>query len=406
MNAPIPYLLLALVVGALVTLTDPLAATDQDADILYWVAPMDPNYRRDSPGKSPMGMALLPVYADQSGATDAMVRIDPAVVQNLGVRTAVVKRGPLPQRIATVGYVAFDEDGIGHVHLRTGGWIEKLYVKSNGERVKRGDPLFELYSPDLVNAQEEYLQSLRGQNAALQQASRERLAALGVSARQIDQITAQRRVSQRVDIDAGHAGFVDGLKIREGMFVTPATEIMTLVDLSSVWVLVDVFERQSGRVAAGQPAEVRLRYAPGRVWKGEVDYVYPTVDPRTRTLRVRLRFDNPDETLKPNMYASVTIDAGQTQEVLQIPREALIKTGGAPRVIIALGEGRFSPREVVAGIESGDVVEIRHGLSEGEQIVTSAQFLIDSEASLKAGLKHMSEPDATPATATHGDLAP
>ena len=363
-------------------------AVEKDREILYWVAPMDPSYRRDEPGKSPMGMDLVPVYADEANAGDG-VSIDPAVVQNLGVRTAPVERGPLWRRIDAVGYVAFDERRISHIHLRTDGWIEKLSVKSDGERVSKGDLLFEVYSPELVNAQEEYIQALRASNDYLKQASRERLEALGISSAQIREIASQRRASQRIRVYAAHDGIVHALSVREGMYVKPVTEVMALVDLSSVWLLVDVFERQAAWVKPGQPAEVRLDYLPGRVWEGTVEFVYPTIDPKTRTLQARLRFDNPDEALKPDMYATVAIYAGPKQAVLSIPREALIKTGRGQRVILALGGGKFRAREVTAGIESGDFVEITSGLDEGDTVVTSAQFLIDSEASLRASFQRM-----------------
>ncbi|MGD8672990.1 MAG: efflux RND transporter periplasmic adaptor subunit [Thiogranum sp.] len=388
--------LLALVLGATALTPYSLAGAAEDKrEILYWVAPMDPNYRRDQPGKSPMGMDLVPVYADAANRDAGTVSIDPAVVENLGVRTAKVERGPLWRRIDTVGYVAFDERRISHIHLRTDGWIETLSVKSNGERVKQGDLLFELYSPDLVNAQEEYVQALRGNNDYLRQASRERLEALGVSTGQIRQIEKNRRASQRVKVYASQDGIVDSLNVREGMYVKPATEVMALADLSSVWLLVDIFERQSDWVAPGQPAEVRLGYLPGRVWEGEVEFVYPTIDPKTRTLQARLRFDNPDEALKPNMYATVNIYAGPKPDVLSIPREALIKTGSEQRVIVALGDGKFKPRKVTSGMESGDFVEITGGLNEGDRVVTSAQFLIDSEASLKASFTRMEDAGET-----------
>jgi len=388
--------LLALVLGATALSPYSLAGAAEDKrEILYWVAPMDPNYRRDQPGKSPMGMDLVPVYADAANRDAGTVSIDPAVVENLGVRTAKVERGPLWRRIDTVGYVAFDERRISHIHLRTDGWIETLSVKSNGERVKQGDLLFELYSPDLVNAQEEYVQALRGNNDYLRQASRERLEALGVSTGQIRQIEKNRRASQRVKVYASQDGIVDSLNVREGMYVKPATEVMALADLSSVWLLVDIFERQSDWVAPGQPAEVRLGYLPGRVWEGEVEFVYPTIDPKTRTLQARLRFDNPDEALKPNMYATVNIYAGPKRDVLSVPREALIKTGSEQRVIVALGDGKFKPRKVTSGMESGDFVEITGGLSEGDRVVTSAQFLIDSEASLKASFTRMEDAGET-----------
>ncbi|WJW74279.1 efflux RND transporter periplasmic adaptor subunit [Thiohalobacter sp. IOR34] len=374
-----------------------------EREILYWVAPMDPSYRSDKPGKSPMGMDLVPVYADQGGG-EAMVSIDPAVVQNLGVRTAPVERGTLWRRIDTVGYVDYDERRLSHVHLRTDGWIDKLYVKSDGESVKKGEVLFELYSRELVNAQEEYLQALKAGNQYLRGASRDRLIALGMSREQLNELKRTRKISQLVRYHAQQDGVVDGLNVREGMYVKPATEVMTLADLSSVWLLVDVFERQSNWVEVGQPAEVSLPYLPGRTWEGEVEFVYPRIDPKTRTLQVRLRFDNPQETLKPDMYADVRIYAGPKKGVLSIPTEALIRTGDSARVVLALGEGRFDVREVVPGMESGDRVEIIRGLEEGETVVTSAQFLIDSEASLRASFKRMGGKDEEGAAA--GDKGP
>jgi Cu(I)/Ag(I) efflux system membrane fusion protein len=359
---------------------------------------MDPNYRRDKPGKSPMGMDLVPVYADQGNGERDAVSIDPVVVQNLGVRTARVERGKLWRLIQTVGYVSFDERKLSHVHLRTSGWIEKLYFKSDGERVKKGDVLFELYSRELVNAQEEYVQALGGGNEYLKSAARERLAALGISGEQIREVGESRRAVQRVRVLARQDGIVHALNAREGMYVEPKMEIMTLADLSSIWLLVDVFERQAEWVEVGQPAEVRLAYLPGRVWEGEVEFVYPTIDPKTRTLRARLRFDNSDGMLKPDMYADVRIYAGPKPDVLSIPREALIRTGHSERVIVALGDGRFSARPVVSGMESGDWVEIVSGLAEGDRVVVSGQFLIDSEASLRASFGRMgtdSPPDAS-----------
>ncbi len=368
------------------------ASAAEDKEILYWVAPMDPNYRRDKPGKSPMGMDLVPVYADAENEGD-IVRINPVMVQNLGVRTAKAERGKLWRMVEAVGYVAFDERKLSHLHLRTDGWIEKLTVKSNGERVKKGDVLLELYSRELVNAQEEYIQALRGKNDYLKRASKDRLVALGMSKQQIREVAKKRRAFQRVRILASQNGIVHNLNVREGMYVKPSTEVMTLADLSSVWLLVDVFERQSEWLAEGQPAEVRLGYLPGRTWEGNVEFVYPTIDPKTRTLQARLQFDNPGETLKPDMYADVRIYAGPKENVLSIPREALIKGSDAQRVVIALGDGRFRAVPVVAGMESGEYVEILEGLNEGDKVVTSAQFLIDSEASLRASFSRMGSED-------------
>jgi len=367
--------------------------------LLYWVAPMDPNYRRDKPGKSPMGMDLEPVYSDGDDADDGdekgpVVKISAAVENNLGVRTAKVESGKLWRKIDTVGYVGLDESKVSHIHLRVDGWIEKLAVDIEGDRVKKGQRLFDLYSPKLVNAMEEYLQALRSKNQRLIVASREKLISLGVSSKQINHLKKTRKVSQTISVYAPQDGIVSMLMVREGMYVQPKNEVMTLADLSTVWVLAEVFESQSAWVELNQPADVGLSFIPGRTWEGKVDYIYPSLDAKNRTLKVRLRFDNPGEMLKPNMYANVAIYGGAKKDVLSVPREALLRSGGTERLIIAKGKGRFAQRIVVSGLESGDFVEIKSGISAGEKVVTSAQFLIDSEASMKASIARMSDPVA------------
>ena len=357
--------------------------------ILYWVAPMDANYRRDEAGKSPMGMDLVPVYDEGGSALEVM--ISPAVINNMGVRTEKVERNKLWRRIETVASVDYDESKVSHIHLRTDGWIENLNVRSEGERVKKGDRLFDVYSPTLVNAMEEFVQASKSNSSRLLKASRDRLKSLGISDKQIKKLEINKKVLQRVAIYALQDGVVAELNVREGMYVKPANEIMKLADLSRVWILAEVFESQADWVELNQPADVSLSYMPGKTWQGKVEYIYPSLDPKTRTLKVRLQFDNPDEKLKPNMYAHVSIYGGAKEEVLIIPREALIRVGQKQRVIVNLGEGRFAPRNVVAGIESGDWVEIIDGLKEGDEVVVSGQFLIDSEASLKASLMRMQE---------------
>jgi len=368
-----------------------LLAADNEKGILYWVAPMDPNFRRDKPGKSPMGMDLVPVYADDNAQVDT-VSIKPEVVQNLGVRTAKAERTQLWRGIDTVGYVDYDESRVSHIHLRTEGWIENLAVKSEGARIKKDERLFDLYSPELVNAQKEFVTALSSGNKSLIRASKSRLAALGVSDSQIKQIEKTRQTRQQISVYAPQDGVVSSLMVREGMFVKPSVNVMSLGDLSSVWLLAEVFERQAQWVRDGQAAEVRLSYVPGHVWQGKVEYIYPSLDPKTRTLKVRLRFENHDEGLKPNMYANVRIFGGPKENIVVIPLEGLIRTGREERVIIDLGEGRFEARDVVSGIESGDYVEIMQGVEEGEHVVTSGQFLIDSEASMRAGIKRMHKP--------------
>ena len=367
-------------------------APEQEKEILYWVAPMDPNYRRDQPGKSPMGMDLIPYYS-ASDENDNSVRISPAVVQNLGVRTSKAELTRLWRGIDTVGYVDYDESKVSHIHLRTEGWIEKLAVESEGERVKKGDFLFDVYSPKLVNAQEELVTALASGNNGLIRATKERLSALGISSSQIRALEKNKKVKQRISIYAPQDGVVSVLPVREGMFVKPSQKVMTLGDLSSVWLLAEVFERQSQWVEVGQDAEVNLSYIPGKSWNGKVEYIYPSLDPKTRTLKVRLRFENPGERLKPNMYANVKIYGGAKGNTIVIPLEGLIRSGREERVILALGDGRFEARNVRAGIESGNYVEILEGVEEGDDIVTSGQFLIDSEASMRASLNRMTDPE-------------
>jgi len=247
----------------------------------------------------------------------------------------------------------------------------------------------ELYSPVLVNAQEEYLQAMRHTNDLLIKASRDRLIALGVAEEQIAALEGSKAVEPLVKVYAPQSGIVSELNVREGMFVKPSQNLLNLVDLSSVWLMVDVFERQADWVQTGQRAEATLPFMPGKSWEGKVEYVYPSLDAATRSLKVRLRFDNFEEELKPNMYADVSIYAKPKRDVLTIPREALIRTGNEARVVVALGEGKFIPMPVSTGMETDDRVEVLSGLSEGDEVVTSSQFLIDSESSLKAALARM-----------------
>ena len=357
-------------------------------EILYWVAPMDPAFRRDAPGKSPMGMDLVPVYAEEGEDSDA-VHISSAVEQSLGVRTSKAERRSLWRKVEATGYVGFDESRVSQINLRTEGWIERLLVKNEGERVKKGQLLFEFYSPQVVNAQKEYVQARRRNDTQMSGAAEEKLLALGMVQDDIQRLAKTSKVTNTVQVLAPQDGIVTSLNVREGIFVKPATEIMSLTDLSSVWLQAGVFESQADWVMESQSAEARFNYMPGEVFSGRVDYVYPVLDPKTRTLQVRLRFDNPDERMKPNMYARVTIFGKSHPGALSIPREALIRGQDIDRVVVALGNGNFTVHEVVSGIESGGWVEIVAGLQTGDEVVTSAQFLIDSEASLAGSIQRL-----------------
>ena len=359
---------------------------------LYWVAPMDSNYRRDKPGKSPMGMDLIPVYEDESSTDDfgpGAVRVAPHVVNNLGVRTAPVELENMHTEISTVGYVQYDEDKLIHIHPRVDGWIEKLYVKAEGDPVEKGQPLYSLYSPQLVNAQEELLIALKRNNGSLVTAAKDRLKALQLSAGLIKELEQTKKVQQTITFYSPQAGVVDGLKIREGFYVKPGDTLLSIGKLDQVWVEAEVFERDAALIKEGLPVSMTLDYLPGEDWTGVVDYVYPALNSKTRTLRVRLKFGNPDFQLKPNMFAQVSIHANQADIAIIVPKEAVIRTGKQDRVVLALGDGQFKSIEVTIVRVDKDSIEILSGLNEDDVVVTSAQFLIDSESSKSSDFKRM-----------------
>lgn len=352
-----------------------------------------------------MGMDLVPVYADENASRDdsGSVHIGATVVHNLGVRTSKAERRSLWRKIEATGYIAYDESRLSQINVRTEGWIQRLLVETEGERVTRGQLLFEFYSPQLVNAQKEYVQAKRRNEIRLVQAAEKKLLALGMAAAGIKRLEETGKVSETVQVLAPQDGVITRLNVQEGIFIKPATEVMSLADLSSVWLQAGVFESQANWVAAEQSAEARLNYLPGEVFSGRVDYVYPVLDPVTRTLQVRLRFDNPGERMKPNMYARVTIFGKSHPGALSIPREALIRGARFDRVVVSLGDGNFMVREVISGIESGEWVEITSGLEAGDEVVTSAQFLIDSEASLAGSIQRL-DASGTMGTESNGGV--
>ncbi|WP_339722225.1 efflux RND transporter periplasmic adaptor subunit [uncultured Paraglaciecola sp.] len=368
--------------------------TETDAKVsqpLYWVAPMDPDYRQDRPGKSPMGMELVPVFADATNIDDpGVVRISANVVNNLGVRVAEVQQAVLQVPIKTVGYVQYNENNLLHVHPRVEGWIEKLYIKAAGEQVNKGEPLYALYSPELVNAQEEYLLAKRRNNKELTTAAESRLLALQMPAESMVQLKISQKVQQTIVFNAPQSGVIDNLAIREGFYVKPGTTLMSIGSLDDVWVTAEVFERQAAQVKLGQLVSMTLGFVPGKTWQGQVDYVYPTLDAKTRTLSVRLRFNNVDMLLKPNMFAQVVIHTDSQEQTLLIPKEAVIRTGTQNRVVLVVGKGQYKSVEVTLGQVTDEFAQILEGLKVGDQVVSSAQFLLDSESSINSDLKRMS----------------
>jgi Cu(I)/Ag(I) efflux system membrane fusion protein len=364
--------------------------------------PMHPQIVRDEPGQCPIcGMALVKFEEQPQGASAAAgdgreVRISPAVVNNLGVRTEPVVRGSLSRTGQVVGYVGFDERRVRQVRPRADGWVEGLSVRALGETVRKGQQLFTLYSPMLESAQQEYLDALKIGNAELIDASRDRLRAVGLDAGTVARLAKGGRAAGRVPFHAPIDGVVTELEAREGAMLSPDMVAMTITELASLWVIAEVPEAQAGWLKAGTHAMVRFPSLPGETTHGSVEYVYPELNMETRTLRARITLEDPPAGVRPNMLANVELVGEQGADVLSIPRSALIRSGTRDRVVVSLGDGRFASRQVVAGPESGDRVAIVEGLQEGELVVTSAQFLLDSEANLDAGLERL---DAGPGEA-------
>ncbi|NOI31193.1 efflux RND transporter periplasmic adaptor subunit [Vibrio coralliilyticus] len=374
------------------------SGSSDSAEPLYWVAPMDPNYKRDKPGKSPMGMDLIPVYAeDMAGEQDkpGTITIDPSVENNLGVKSEPVTLEPLSPRIETVGYIAFDESQLWQTNVRVAGWVEKLFINAIGEKVNKGDVLFTLYSPELVKAQEELLNASRTGRTGLVKGATERLVTLGVDRAQIKAILKRGKASQTIEIKAPANGVIASLSIREGGYLSPAQAVISAGPLNNVWVDAEVFERQAQWIKAGSEASMTLDAIPGNEWQGKVDYVYPILDPNTRTLRVRLKFPNPDGELKPNMFANIALQPVSEDSVLTIPKSAVIRSGGMARIVLAEGQGKYRSARIETGREAGDRVEVLQGLTQDDQVVTSAHFMLDSESSQSADLARINgvEPD-------------
>ena len=389
------------------------SATDQSAveharkhqDPSY-VCPMHPQIVREAQGVCPIcGMDLVEKKRDPETTNRPVVTLSSTTLQNLGIRLATVERGTLWKYIRTQGTVAYDDERILHIHPRTSGWIENLYVWSEGERVERKDDLADFVSPAVLSAQIEYIQDLEEDDLASFGSrrrpgeaettellgSRELLRYFNVPEMYIKGVDETRQLRDLTPIRAPQGGVITLHNASEGMYIEPWDRLFTIVDLSEIWVMVDIYEHQIAWIRPGLKAEINTPAYPGRTWEGSVDFVYPEVDPQARTLKARLEFTNPDELLLPNMFVEVVIYGGPKKDVLIMPREALIMTGEREIVVKALGEGRFESTEVVTGLWRGDAVEVLSGLKTGDEVVVSGQFLIDSESNLKASFRRLAE---------------
>lgn len=372
---------------------------------LYWKAPMDPSFVRETPGKSPMGMDLVPECPGAANAAaEGAVVIDSATMQNIGVRTTPVERRDLARAVRAVGRVAYDERRVTHVHTKVQGWIEKLFVDFVGQEVKRGQPLLEIYSPELVATQEELLlaaryrestedspfEDVRGGGDSLFEATKRRLALWDVADRDVERLLATGEVKRTLTLYAPASGFITRLGVRSGMEVQPNSNLYTIADLSRVWVLADVYEFELPWLELGQIAAVELSYLPGVPMEGELTYIAPFLDAKTRTAEVRIELDNADGKLKPEMFGNAVIAGAPVPNALAVPTDAIIRSGTRTVAIVALGEGRFEPRDIELGLDSGDGwLEVLGGLEQGEEIVISSQFLIDSESNLQEAVQKL-----------------
>jgi Cu(I)/Ag(I) efflux system membrane fusion protein len=361
--------------------------------VLYWYDPMVPQQRFEKPGKSPfMDMQLVPKYADEED--DSALRISPTIQQNLGIRLAKVERTRIGDKLAAMGRIEADERRRYAVPSRVGGFVERLYVRAQGDPVSEGEKLAEVYSPELYSAQLEYLALLSASELhdadSLASASRQRLVLLGMVESEIESIARSREARRRFGIYSPSSGYAAELNVREGAQIEAGATLMSIADLTSVWLIADVPERDAARLTKGSEALARLAGAPQKTFSGIVDFIYPVLNAETRTIRVRVVLPNKDAALRPGMFAHVSLDSPQ-RDTLSVPSEAVIYTGSRIIVIVKSPDG-FRPIEVQTGTEGNGRTEIISGLSAGEEVVASGQFLIDSEASLSGAFPSKEAP--------------
>lgn len=388
----------------------------KERKVKYWVSPMDPGYVSDKPGKAPCGMDLVPVYEEEGGeaAAPGTIAVEPNTLQSMGVRYGKAEVRPLARTIRAVGIVNYDEKKLAIVTTKVQGWVDRLFLKTTGEPIRKGQPLISIYSPELVATQKEYLLALKnlktmgkgpfpelGDSAKrLVEASRRRLEYWDISRGQIAALEKTGQVKKDLTLSSPVNGIIIKRMVTQGQMVQPGMPLLEVADLSEIWIDGDLYEYELPWVKVGQHAEVTLAYIPGETFHGKVQYIYPYLKGTTRTARVRLSFPNPGIKLKPEMYGQVYIHAPLPQPVVAVPSEAVLDSGEKQIVFIALGKGRFEPREVKLGVEGdGGWREVTSGLKGGEEVVTSAQFLLDSESRTREAIAKMLR---TPGHEAHG----
>ncbi len=381
---------------------------NQPPKILFYRNSMNPSITSPVPAKDSMGMDYEPVYANggiSENEPTGTVTIDKVMVQNIGVRTAIAKRTSLSRIVRAMGRVDYNEERMARLHPKTDGWIEELFISKTGEKVKEDTILLSIYSPKLVSTEQEYLLALDNYKTLekskitdvktgaenLLASTLERLQLLDVPAHQIKELEQTRKVKKALHIHSPVAGIVTKIGARKGQYVTPKTELYMIADLSQVWVYADVYEYELPWIKEGDKVDMTLRAVPGKTFHGQLAYIYPYAESKTRSIKVRIIFDNKNLLLKPEMFADVEIHADTRKNVVVIPEEAVVRSGKTTQVFIVTSPGKFEPRKVIIGLESDDKVEVLSGVKENEEVVTSAQFLIDSESKLNEATAKMLE---------------
>jgi len=377
----------------------------KEKTVLFWRNPMNPVITSPVFTQDEMGMDYIPVYAEggDDNEVTGTVKIDPVTVQNIGVRTAMVERKTLTRRLNALGRIDFNEERLARLHPKTSGWIGQLMINETGTQVDHDSILLNIYAPDLVAAQREYLVALdnwekaRNRDATqvkksakrFLESARERLELFDVPAHQIEELEQGRKIKKHLHIHSPFAGRIMHIGAREGQYVSPKDELYLIADLSRIWVYVDVYEDELPWIKLGDKAEMTVRAAPGQTFDGKVTFIYPTLDGKTRTVRVRLEFDNPELMLKPGMFANVLLFADPQAESIVVPSEAIVRSGSREQVFVVREPGKFEPREVRLGFSSAGMTQVLSGVTAGEQVVVSSQFLIDSESKLREATAKM-----------------